>query len=113
MKTVYDLSSSEFEELRERYYWQFVEGDSEIIDDDRDYMDASEVPDDVLYQYYEGRLFSENEFSCNERGRVAIGADDVDPLSYRSINRRLADAGSTFSEALFRQSEIIQMAYGH
>ena len=52
MKTIYELSTEELNELRERY----------IIDFD---IDHDNISDEEVRQYYAGTLFVDEDFFCN------------------------------------------------
>lgn len=58
--TVYELTVNEFEELRESYFWQLQETD------DADHFDSpDDIPDDVIFDHYDGISFVEEDFFCN------------------------------------------------
>ena len=56
--TVYDLNESQMEELKQAYVTQ-------ISDDGISYGElaaAAEIPDDIIYNHYDGVIFSEDDF---------------------------------------------------
>ncbi len=52
MKTVYELSSDELDELRERYIAEFD-------------IDHDNISDEEVRQYYNTTYFVEDDFFCN------------------------------------------------
>lgn len=60
MKSVYELTPEEFEELRERYIIEFD-------------LDHDNISDEEVRQYYAGTSFVEEDFFCNI-------TDDEEPL---------------------------------
>lgn len=60
MKSVYELTPEEFEELRERYLIEFD-------------LDHDNISDEEVRQYYAGTSFVEEDFFCNI-------TDDEEPL---------------------------------
>ena len=52
MKTIYELTQEEFEELRERYIIEFD-------------LDHDNISDEEVRQYYYGTSFVEEDFFCN------------------------------------------------
>lgn len=60
MKSVYELTPEEFEELRERYLIEFD-------------LDHDRISDEEVRQYYAGTSFVEEDFFCNI-------TDDEEPL---------------------------------
>lgn len=61
-KTVHELSSEELEELRENYFTQLEETDSEVLGSIKQ---ASDIPFDVILAHYEGTYFVDEDFFCN------------------------------------------------
>ncbi len=59
MRTVFELTQEELEELRETYFEQL---ESDVLDDiDR----AEDIPMDVIMNHYEGISFCSDDFFCN------------------------------------------------
>lgn len=63
-KTVYDLTSKELNELREAY---FEQPDSENI-----FEEIENITDDILFEHYDGVLFTDEDFFCNEINERSI-----------------------------------------
>ena len=62
MKTVHELSTEELEELRGNYFAQLQDqGEEEEI------YSPEEIPMDVIIQHYEGTMFVEDDFFCNDK----------------------------------------------
>lgn len=62
MKTVHELSKEELEELRGNYFAQLQDqGEEEEI------YNPEEIPMDVIIQHYEGTMFVEDDFFCNDK----------------------------------------------
>ncbi len=60
-RTVYDLNRAEIEELKDAYFWS-DETDEEILGD----ISAPwEIPDEVIYEHFDGISFVEEDFFCN------------------------------------------------
>lgn len=57
MKTVHELNRNELEELRNSYFYN--------EDIKHDFEDVFEIPDKVLFEYYETVGFVEEDFFCN------------------------------------------------
>jgi hypothetical protein len=63
-RTVQDLNEDELDELRESYYYELDdEGEDEILECINDYSD---ITDEFLFEHYEGVMFSEDDFCCNQ-----------------------------------------------
>ena len=62
-KTVYDLNEEELNELRETYYYQLLDSDEDVLED---YDWATDIPDEVIYNHYDGICFTEDDFWCNQ-----------------------------------------------
>lgn len=62
-RTVYDLNEEELNELRETYYYQLFECDEDVLED---YDCASDIPNEVIYNHYDGICFVEDDFWCNQ-----------------------------------------------
>lgn len=62
-RTVYDLNEEELNELRETYYYQLFECDEDVLED----CDcASDIPNEVIYNHYDGIYFVDDDFWCNQ-----------------------------------------------
>lgn len=60
MKTVHELTAQELEELRDTYFAQLQDtGEEEEINS------PHEIPMDIIYNHYEGVMFTEDDFFCN------------------------------------------------
>lgn len=61
-RTVYELTDEEIEELKQWYYWQLVDaGEDEELG-----IDSSDgIPDELIYEHYDGISFVEDDFFCN------------------------------------------------
>lgn len=61
-RTVYELTDEEIEELKETYYYQLVDtGEDEELG-----IDSSDgIPDELIYEHYDGISFVEDDFFCN------------------------------------------------
>lgn len=60
-KTVYDLTEEEMLELKYAYFDQLQ------YTDDADYFRMpEEIPDEIILNHYEGVVFSDDDFFCNE-----------------------------------------------
>ena len=59
-RDVHDLTKDELDELRWPYYWELVDSGE---DDGIDYAD--DIPDDVLFDHYDGIGFVDDDFFCN------------------------------------------------
>lgn len=56
-RTTYELSCEEFEELRERFYYE--------VDDEGEFDYIADIPDKVIHNYYNSVVFVEEDFWCN------------------------------------------------
>ena len=54
------MTKDELDELRWPYYWELVDSGE---DDGIDYAD--DIPDDVLFDHYDGIGFVHDDFFCN------------------------------------------------
>lgn len=63
MRTVYELRVDELDELRGTYYQQLLDTDPSVIEGFNSYLD---VPLDVILLHYEGIMFVEDDFFCNQ-----------------------------------------------
>jgi sulfur relay (sulfurtransferase) DsrC/TusE family protein len=62
MRTVHELNQNELEELREAYFQQLTETDSEVLGD---ISSANEIPMENIISHYEEIYFVEEDFFCN------------------------------------------------
>lgn len=60
-KTVYDLNKEELNELKDSMFWA-DDVDEEILNGINYYW---EIPDEVIYNYYNGISFVDEDFMCN------------------------------------------------
>ena len=58
MKTVYDLTAEELEELRFDYMTQLEETGEDTVNID-------DITDEILFFHYAGVMFSDEDFFCN------------------------------------------------
>lgn len=64
MKTVYDLTPAQLAELKQTYAVQLAETEGEEIFWG-DLADAENIiPDAVIFEHYDGIIFSDDDFSC-------------------------------------------------
>lgn len=61
--TVYELNNDELNELKETYACQLNETDNDISYGEL--LDAHSIPDDVVYNHYDGINFTKEDFYCN------------------------------------------------
>ena len=61
-KTVYDLSEQERNELKSVYYYQLMDDDADLLEG-IDYPE--EIPDETIFEHYEGICFTDDDFFCN------------------------------------------------
>jgi hypothetical protein len=68
MKTVYDLSPDEMQELKARYLDEHL---LEVEDRTASYGElanaADIVPDGIIFEAYAGIMFVDDDFFCNEK----------------------------------------------
>ena len=62
-RTVYDLNEEELNELRETYYYQLLDSDEDVLEN---YDWAADIPNEVIYNHYDGISFTEDDFWCNQ-----------------------------------------------
>lgn len=60
-KTVYDLNREELNELKDSMFWA-DDADEEILNGINYYW---EIPDEVIYNHYNGISFVDEDFMCN------------------------------------------------
>ncbi len=65
MKSVDELKQAELEELRSRWYYQHLDDGSldEVMG--KEINDESEIPMDIIKEYYSDTFFVEEDFFCN------------------------------------------------
>lgn len=63
--TVYELSQRELEELKLAYFLS-EDVDDEILDEITSW---DEIPNDVIFNHYEGICFVKDDFLCNSEER--------------------------------------------
>jgi len=65
MKSVNELKQAELEELRSRWYYQHLDDGSldEVMG--KEINDESEIPMDIIKEYYSDTFFVEEDFFCN------------------------------------------------
>lgn len=64
-KSVYDLSPTEMEELRQSYFYQLQNESPEIL---QGITDPEQIPDDIIQEHYSGVSFVDDDFFCNMEG---------------------------------------------
>lgn len=62
--TVNDLNREQLNELKETYVAQLAETDQEVIGYEG-LASTTEIPDEVIFNHYEGIIFSEDDFFCS------------------------------------------------
>lgn len=73
MKTVYDLSRDELNELKDSYFYQLLDNDDEVLfpvkngnkKDIENINCPEEIPDSVIFEHYDGISFVDDDFFCN------------------------------------------------
>jgi Zn/Cd-binding protein ZinT len=65
MKSVDELKQAELEELRSRWYYQHLDDGSldEVMG--KEINDETEIPMDIIKEYYSDTFFVEEDFFCN------------------------------------------------
>ena len=63
MKTVYDLSRDELDELKEAYAVQLDEDGISY----GELLESHEIPDDVIFTHYAEISFVDDDFFCNQK----------------------------------------------
>jgi hypothetical protein len=65
MKSVNELKQAELEELRSRWYYQHLDDGSldEVMG--KEINDETEIPMDIIKEYYSDTFFVEEDFFCN------------------------------------------------
>jgi hypothetical protein len=69
MKTVYDLSREQLNELKQAYVCQLYE-DSDVLESPSygELVDSEQIPDSVIFEHYDGVSFVDDDFFCSVRG---------------------------------------------
>lgn len=69
MKSVHELSAEELAELKHNYFY----GEERTFEELRGYDYPDEIPNKIIFDYYAGTSFVEEDFFCNI-------TDDEEPL---------------------------------
>lgn len=64
MRTVYDLTPEELNELKESFFWQ--DETQDILEGA--YTSPEEIPDEIIFEHYSGLCFVDDDFFCNVCG---------------------------------------------
>ena len=62
MKTVYDLTQNELEELRDTYFYQLLDADPEVLGD---ITEAEQIAFEDIKNHYSEVTFVDEDFFCN------------------------------------------------
>ena len=62
MRSVYDLTENELEELREYYFQQLLDTDPEVLGE---ITEAEEIAFEDIENHYSGVSFVDEDFFCN------------------------------------------------
>lgn len=60
MKTVYDLTREQLEELKNSFFWQ--DETQDILEGA--YTSPEEIPDIIIFEHYDGICFVDDDFFC-------------------------------------------------
>lgn len=64
MKTVHDLTREQLNELKQAYVCQLYEDRDVLESPSYDEMaDSQQIPDDVIFEHYDGISFTDDDFS--------------------------------------------------
>lgn len=64
--TVYDLNREQLDELKHNYFWDYIDYNTEENDDDpTEYGYPENIPDDVIFDKYDGITFTNDDFFCS------------------------------------------------
>lgn len=86
--TVYDLNRDQLNELKQSYSAQLEEcGDGISYEE---LIKAEDIPDEVIFNHYDGIIFSDDDFFCSCDA-------NKDYKYYRVVFRRHADLSETYS----------------
>lgn len=58
---VKELTSEQFEELKENYFWQLMDNDDEVLEG---INYPFQIPDEVIIEHYSGISFVNDDFAC-------------------------------------------------
>lgn len=64
LMTVRDLNREQLNELKQNYAVQLVETEGEEISYG-ELADVTEIPDEVIFNHYDGIIFADDDFFCN------------------------------------------------
>jgi hypothetical protein len=67
MKTVYELKHDELNELKQSYVTEQADKRGEGISYG-ELADSENIPNDVIFNHYNGIVFSNDDFFCNLKG---------------------------------------------
>lgn len=62
--TVRDLNKEQLDELKQTYTTQLIETDEEVIGYEG-LTNTTDIPDEVIFNHYNGIIFSEDDFFCS------------------------------------------------
>ena len=67
---VTELTHEEISELKESLYWAYANEDSMLYDPNAEKLlagieDPNEIPNEMIYEYFDGISFVEEDFFCN------------------------------------------------
>lgn len=63
MRTIYELTEAELDELRQSLYFQFLDNDDDILEEISDFND---IPFSILENHYSDVMFTEDDFFINQ-----------------------------------------------
>lgn len=66
MKTVYDLTQEQLEELKNSFFWQ--DETQDILEGE--YTAPEQIPDNIIFEHYSGVCFSDDDFFCTTEKEV-------------------------------------------
>ena len=58
---VIELNTEQLEELKMAYFYQLIETDEEVL---RNYEDWLDIPDEIIFEHYDGIWFVNDDFAC-------------------------------------------------
>ncbi len=68
--TVKELSRAQLNELKDAFYWQ--EETMHLVPEN--VFDAEDIPDALIFEYYDGTHFVDDDFFCSAAGAVQLMA---------------------------------------
>jgi hypothetical protein len=68
--TVYDLTKEQLDELKYNYFWN--DETQDILENC--YLNPYEIPDDIIFRYYNGINFVNDDFCCTANIEVKYNA---------------------------------------